>query len=242
MLSRLFVSYNPSSLRPDRPLVVIGDVHGCASLLSRALESAGDAQVICVGDYVDRGPQSADVLRLLQSRPDVICLGGNHEDMILKFLDNPLQHCARWLQFGGRTTLESFGVDTRAGENDPITLRDNLAATMGGPLIGWLRERPDQIVSGNVAVVHAGADPNRDIEAQDSHTLRWGHRKFHSCARKDGVWVAHGHTVVPEGVAKRGRIAVDTGAYATGRLTVARITTGAVKFEVIDDNRRVLQG
>tara|TARA_R110002051_G_scaffold146786_2_gene219576 strand:- start:56679 stop:57407 length:729 start_codon:yes stop_codon:yes gene_type:complete len=242
MLSRFFASFDPSSLRPDQPLVVIGDVHGCAPLLSRALERAGDAQVICVGDYVDRGPQSADVLHLLRSRPNVICIGGNHEDMMLNFLDNPLQHYARWLQYGGRTTMESFGVDARTGESDPVALRDMLVAAMGGSLIEWLNVRPDRFVSGNVAVVHAAADPDQEIEVQASHTLRWGHRRFHSRARKDGMWVVHGHTVVPEGVAQRGRISVDTGAYATGRLTVARITTGAVKFEVIDDSRCAPQG
>ena len=207
-------------------------------LLCRALEQAKGAQVVCVGDFVDRGPESAGVLRLLHECPEVLCLGGNHEDMLLRFLDDPNDRNARWFKHGGDTTLESFGIDWRKLKSNHATLRDELVSVMGKPLIDWLRALPDHFVSGNVAVVHAGADPNMAIELQDRHTLLWGHPQFSKQTRRDRVWVVHGHTVVEEGFVRRGRIAIDTGAYATGRLTFARIARSSVTFEVVDGTER----
>jgi len=227
-------SYRLTAISPERELVVIADIHGRMDLLCRALEQAKGAQVICVGDYVDRGPESAGVLRLLQECPEILCLGGNHEDMLLRFLDDPNDRNTRWFKHGGDTTLESFGIDGREFKADQVAVRDELASVMGKPLIDWLRALPDYFVSGNVAVVHAGADPNLAIELQDSRTLRWGHPQFSKQIRKDGVWVVHGHTIAGEGFVRRGRIAIDTGAYATGRLTFARISKSSVTFEVVD--------
>jgi len=240
MLSR-FLDLSPyrlATISPERELVVIGDIHGRMDLLCRALEQAKGAQVVCVGDYVDRGPESAGVLRLLQECPEVLCLHGNHEDMLLRFLDDPTDRNARWFKHGGDTTLESFGIDWHKLKANHAALRDELVGVMGKPLIDWLRALPDHFVSGNVAVVHAGADPNMAIELQDRHTLLWGHPQFPKRTRRDGVWVVHGHTIVGEGFVRRGRIAIDTGAYATGRLTFARIARSSVTFEVVDGAER----
>ena len=242
MLSRFFglSSYRLATISPERELVVIGDIHGRMDLLCRALEQAQGAQVVCVGDYVDRGPESAGVLRLLQECPEVLCLGGNHEDMLLRFLDNPNDHNAGWLKHGGDTTLESFGLDWRQFQANHAAMRDELVGAMGEALIEWLRALPNYFVSGNVAVVHAGADPNSPIELQDSRILRWGHSQFSKQIRKDGVWVVHGHTIVGKGFVRRGRVAVDTGAYATGRLTLAHINKSSVILEAVESTRDCL--
>jgi len=218
---------------PDTELAVIGDVHGRADLLSLALMRIEDAKIICVGDYIDRGPDSALVLEMLMQRPDVICLGGNHETMFLSFLDDPERHGQIWLRHGGTATLGSFGVeyDERI---DHTELRDEIANVMGASLIDWLRARPSLWQSGNVAVVHAAANPSQPIDKQIEEDLRWGHRNFTRRRRRDDVWVVHGHTLVPQPKMADGRIAIDTGAYATGRLCVARISAAQVTFEQVE--------
>ena len=221
---------------PAQTLAVIGDVHGRADLLRRALEQGRDAQIILVGDYTDRGEQSAEVLRLLHARSDLICLIGNHEDMLLRFLDDPTRNGKRWLRYGGRQTLASFGIVGVSETTAPEQLediRDELAKAMGPDLTEWLRALPSSWQSGNVVICHAGADPTMSIAGQEKQVLHWGHRDFESTLRMDGLWIVHGHTIVDAPVMKNGRINVDTGAYATGRLTTARISDQGVSFTTV---------
>jgi serine/threonine protein phosphatase 1 len=223
-------------IAPDTRFIALGDIHGRHDLLARFLDTRPEQQMICVGDYIDRGDNSAQVLRMLQMRPDIICLSGNHEEMMLGFLDAPAQHGSRWLRNGGLQTMASFGVYgvTEASRTEALTqARDKLAETMGDDLITWLRNRPTRWQSGNVAVVHAGADPATPIEDQTTRTLHWGHPDFERKQRQDGVWVVHGHTMVDAAHATQGRIAIDTGAYATGCLTAAVIDEDGVRFETI---------
>ena len=78
--------------------------------------------------------------------------------------------------------------------------------------------------------MHAGADPAVAIEDQTRGTLLWGHPEFHKTPRNDDTWVVHGHTIVDAPVAENGIISIDTGAYATGRLTVAHVSSDGVTF------------
>ncbi|NUH66506.1 metallophosphoesterase [Sulfitobacter sp. S0837] len=223
-------------IAPDAAFVALGDIHGRADLLARALDSMTDVQIVCVGDYVDRGDESAEALRMLQARPDVVCISGNHEEMMLNFLDHPQKHGPRWLRYGGLQTLASFDV---AGASEGTSgagldaLADKLKAAMGEELIQWLRSRPTLWRSGNVVVAHAGADPNVSIEEQTPETLHWGHAEFGKHPRQDGIWVLHGHTIVDTPIADQGRISIDTGAYATGRLTAAWVTDGQANFKTV---------
>lgn len=233
-------------LAPEQDLFVIGDIHGRADLLERLLEQL-DGQIpqegalIFVGDYVDRGEESALVLRRLQalSTPgatpfEVTCLMGNHERMMLDFLDNPARNGPRWNRYGGLQTMASFGlgyVSDTADENAWNDQRDQLREALGPDLEAWLKALGLSRTSGNVSVVHAGADPTLPIAAQSSQTLLWGHEDFDTTPRGDGQWVAHGHTIVDMPGERAGRIAVDTGAYATGRLTAALIgRNGTLNF------------
>lgn len=211
---------------PGAPFTAFGDIHGCLDLLTRGLEQS-DGQIVCVGDYVDRGPNSAGVLALLQTRPDIICLMGNHEDMLLSFLDDPLTHGPRWLTFGGALTLDSYGVSQKGTATQ---MRDALRMAMGPKTERWLRALPSYWQSGNVVVTHAGADPGQPIETQAPQVLRWGHPKFRTRRRNDGLWVLCGHVVVDTPQAKHGIIEIDTGAFRTGQLTLARIKAGGVEF------------
>lgn len=223
---------------PDTPFYVIGDIHGCIGLLDSLLNRIqGDHPVVCVGDYVDRGTHSAQVLRrvrkLESDEPNrFTCLLGNHERMLLGFLEDPVGNAA-WLRHGGLQTLDSFGV-ARVSEKSPdqnlTATRDSLARAMGDKLINWLGDRPLLFESGNVAVVHAAADPRVTMKNQSPRSLLWGHPAFRKRPRRDGVWVVHGHTIVDQPIMRNGVISIDTGAYATGQLSAAFVRNGAVEF------------
>lgn len=218
---------------PERPVYAIGDLHGRADLLARRLaELEEGVHLVTLGDYVDRGPDSAGVLRQLMGRPDTTCLMGNHEDMLLRFLDAPDANGPQWLRHGGWQTLASFGVaiPDPADPDGRARAAEGLAEAMGEEMLDWLRNLPLAHQSGNIAFVHAGADPTRAIEEQDPQVLLWGHRGFTQRSRRDGLWIVHGHTVVEQPRILPGRIPLDTGAYATGRLSVALFADGGVRF------------
>lgn len=230
-------------IEPDQPFVAIGDIHGCADLL-RELDRLIEAHcaswpVVFLGDYVDRGEQSREVLELLmsvspESTPSVTCLMGNHERMLLEFLNDPAANGPRWLRNGGLQTLASFGVALKGGDTkDPAVfkdLRNRLSDAMGEMAIAWLSTLPLKWRSGNVWAVHAGADPALPMTEQPEDVLLWGHSAFRYTPRSDGQWVVHGHTIVDAAQIQSGRIALDTGAYATGRLSAAGISADGVDF------------
>ena len=222
----------------EQDIAVIADVHGMDLALGAMLDllarEAPNARIIFVGDLIDRGEDSAQVLqRVFKLGETVEVLLGNHEDMLLKFLDDPARAGRQWLRCGGLQTLASFGVggvrDMSPGA-EMSAARDSLRAAMGPELEAWLVARPRIWSGGNVAVTHAGADPWRAIDAQPPQAFTWGHPAFRKRARSDGLWVVHGHDIVPEPVAADGIISIDTGAYASGGLTAAVLSNGAVRF------------
>ncbi len=226
-----------SVMQPEEEFIVIGDIHGgIAELdlqLKKILDSTDRPHIVCVGDYIDRGEHSAAVLARLMdlSAGDAVsltCLMGNHEQMCLRFIDDPERNAKRWLHFGGLQTLASFGIG--ASGVGGTMVRDDLVAAMGDETIAWMRSLPTYWMSGNVAVTHAGADPSLPIDYQPTRNLLWGHSDLARQPRADGVWVVHGHTIVDQPAIEDGRVAIDTGAYATGKLTAARISEKGVVF------------
>ena len=231
-------------LRPELPFFAVGDLHGCDSLFQKLLSTLenlahSEARLVLVGDYVDRGDDSAEVLRRLfrmqanAGEGMMICLKGNHDQMLLDFLDDPQGTGPRWLRYGGLQTLASYGlqgVPQTAPETRWIETRDRLREAVGADIEHWLRALPTRWQTGNVMVCHAGADPRRPPEEQSDRSLLWGHPEFESTPRNDGTWVVHGHTITDHPRPESGRIPVDTGAYATGRLTAALVETGKVQF------------
>ncbi|WP_170761172.1 metallophosphoesterase family protein [Ruegeria lacuscaerulensis] len=227
MLSSLFQRFGWraafSTPTPESPICVIGDVHGCIVQLEKLLPKIPqDHRVVLVGDYIDRGEYSADVLRLISEHTEFTCLKGNHEDMLLQFLEDPEKHGRRWLHYGGMQTLASFGlrgIRPEMNRDELQECRDRLQEVMGDALNRWLKSLRTHELSGNVLVAHAGADPIIAPGLQSDKALIWGHPGFQTVDRRDGIWVVHGHTIVTETTARRGRIAIDTGAYATGLLS-----------------------
>lgn len=232
-------------LVPETPFYAIGDVHGCDALLGRLLNRLAEAahpeaRLVCLGDYVDRGEQSAQVLRRLHrlsadATGRMICLKGNHEQMMLDFLDQPEDFGPRWLRHGGLQTMASFDLPfVRQGATSAewVESRDRLRERLGPELESWLRELPLWWATGNIFVVHAAADPMLPITGQAPQTMLWGHPDFERVPRQDEIWVVHGHTIVKEAAPVQGRIPVDTGAYATGRLSAVLVESG--KLTVIE--------
>ncbi|KAA9009316.1 metallophosphoesterase [Histidinibacterium aquaticum] len=220
---------------PEGRLQVVGDIHGRTDLLDSLLARLDlEAPLVFVGDYVDRGPDSAGVLRRLREldrRGTVTCLTGNHEDMMLAALDDP-EAARLWLRNGGLETLASFGLGAGVlggGTEGRTKMARELREALG-ETEAWLRERPLWHRSGNVVVAHAGLDPKTSPEAQVDSDLLWGHPDFGRRHRVDGLWVVHGHVIVDGAHSVPGRVAVDTGAYATDRLTAAVIERGEVHF------------
>ncbi len=222
--------------RPDRPFVAVGDVHGRPDLLAPVLDRAATdgLPVVLVGDYIDHGPDSAGVLRLLQDRAgrmDLTCLRGNHEDLLLRHLRRPRKTGRTWLRYGGRATLDSFGI-TDLPEDvalaDLVRTRDALLAAMGDSM-NWLLSLPYWWQSGNVAVLHAGADPALPLADQVPKAMAWGHPDFGVAPRRDGVWCVHGHSIVPQLTIRDGVVSIDTGAWKTGNLTAVIIGDGRVR-------------
>lgn len=225
-------------LAPEEAFFAIGDVHGCLRPLGNLLleidKRDSAPKIVCLGDMIDRGEHSAGVLQLLfamsrEMGDRFVCLRGNHEEMMLRYLEDPERQESRWLGHGGLQTLASFGV-SRSGKRDPEGLRDRLLYAMGDDMLEWLQGLPSRWQTGNVTTVHAAADPALPMDFQSTQVLTWGHPDFFRVNRDDGIWVVHGHTITEDAKAEDGRISVDTGAYLSGRLTAAHVYPGGVDF------------
>lgn len=233
-------------LAPDETVYAIGDIHGRDDLLAVLLERIADdrdasgeaGRLVFLGDYVDRGEASRDVLdRLIDVAADdpgpaPIFLMGNHEEMLLDFLLDPSRG-RRWLRYGGLETLASYGLGQAAMQAGAAGALDEVAAALAerlGEHRDFLRGLESLYSAGNVLFVHAGADPAVSARAQPLDVLLWGIESFGQTPRRDGLWVVHGHTIVSAPAMREGVISVDTGACYTGTLTAARIGPGGCRF------------
>jgi serine/threonine protein phosphatase 1 len=224
--------------KPKEDVAVIGDIHGRADLLTlmlqKIIDEAPGSKCIFVGDYVDRGANSKAALEILRAlAPTSQCLMGNHEAMLLDFLDNPAELGTRWLRNGGAETLASYEIfiEPDADAHALTTASKSLRNALSDGTEDWIRALPKWWLSGNLLVTHAGPDPKLPIADQEERNFLWGHARFLRDDRADGLWVAHGHWIQDKPTAEKGRISVDTGAYFTGQLTASIIKTdGSVSF------------
>ena len=217
----------------------IGDVHGHLDLLEALLAkidddstSFRDATVIKVllGDYIDRGPASNGVIdRLIaeNARTDqqVVALMGNHERALLDFIEDP-PYGANWMQFGGRSTLASYGLRPPAmalGPRPWADLRDALLTAMPPQHLAFIRNLSLYYQLGDIIFVHAGIRPGIPIAAQSPDDLLWIRDEFLNAWHPEDQLIVHGHTPAPEVRIGPGRLGIDTGAFATGILTAVRL-------------------
>jgi serine/threonine protein phosphatase 1 len=235
----LFRRTNQSS-KPALPdgvrIYAIGDIHGRSDLLNQIFKVI-DADLtnsppqqafeVYLGDYVDRGPDSSGVLDLLIARSRVrqtVCLKGNHEAFMLDVLREP-KKIGDWRQYGGLTTMMSYGLrpSMNPSAEEQVELVDALKAALPPEHVPFLQSLRSSFTCGDYYFVHAGVKPGVPLEAQRDEDLLWIREEFLSCEDHFGRYVVHGHTPVPVPDIRANRINIDTGAYATGNLTLLSV-------------------
>ncbi len=229
-------SLGPGWLPPGLRIYAIGDPHGCVErlgdlheritddLLDRPVESA---LLVHVGDYVDRGPDSAGILAILQEEPlpgvQTINLVGNHEQMMLAALDPraSAEVVGFWLENGGGATLESYGADPRDRRSWDAVPQGDLA---------FLRSLRPSFAIGGYFFTHAGVRPDVPLDRQDAMDLAWIREPFLSWRGRLSAVVVHGHTPTEGPEVLPHRIGIDTGAVYGGALTCAVLEGERVGF------------
>lgn len=223
---------------PHPVVYAVGDVHGCLRELTEAESRIADDPVpadkakliVHLGDYVDRGPDSAGVLDYL-SRPsphgiERVCLCGNHDDLMTAYVRNPAAH-GSWLGLGGHATLKSYGITSAQGRmRRPDALREALREAIPAHHLAFIDGLPVSLELGDVLFVHAGVHPARPLEDQTDHDMMWIREPFLSTGPGFPVTVVHGHTPAVDITTGPGRIGIDTAACVTGRLSVLRVDAG----------------
>ena len=238
MLKRLFSPRRESdaapAVPPGRRVYAVGDIHGRSDLLDAALHriadddgarEAAETTLIFLGDLVDRGPDSAGVverlLRLAHTDVDTRFLLGNHEEVFLLALSGDPRAVRLFCRIGGRETLLSYGL--RPAEYEALNyeeVAERLTALVPPAHREFLAAFEQLIELGDYAFVHAGVRPGVPFSEQSAEDLRWIREPFLDHRGTLEKVVIHGHTIRSEVEFRRHRIGIDTGGYATGRLSV----------------------
>src|SRR5882724_774331 len=214
-------------------IYAISDVHGCADLLQqmftvidRDLTTIGSKRAIHVflGDYIDRGPESCRTVDLLIKRAqkhESIFLKGNHEAFLFNVLKDPTQ-LQDWKKYGGLQTLTSYGMRPSLNPDpaEQAELINQLAVTIPRHQRTFFNGLRLRFVCGDFFFVHAGVRPGVPLANQKEEDLLWIREEFLSSEERFGKYIVHGHTPVREPDIRPNRINIDTGAYATGNLTL----------------------
>jgi serine/threonine protein phosphatase 1 len=211
----------------------VGDVHGRLDLLDDALaqieadiDGRRQAQniIVFLGDLIDRGPASADVVERLRtySRDGVrtVFLIGNHEEVLLRLVRGESRFLRDWLSFGGAQCAASYGVSSTAlkrmtDDQAVAHLRQKIPEAHRKFLQGFV----DTFRIGSYLFVHAGVRPGVPLSEQTQSDLRWIRGPFLENEDDHGFIVVHGHTIASEVDVRGNRVGIDTGAYRTGVLT-----------------------
>jgi serine/threonine protein phosphatase 1 len=231
-----------ASTPAETRIYAVGDVHGRSDLLRETIDHIDDdvrrrpiahAVEIYLGDYVDRGPDSKSVLDLLATRlvrNNAVCLRGNHEELMERFLGNP-QTLPGWLTVGGMQTLASYGVDPCldiADSSNEVHRRFRRVFPRAHDL--FLKCLRPWICCGDYLFVHAGIRPAVPFEQQAFADLLWIRDDFLRSPLDHGKFIVHGHTPVPHPEVHTNRLNIDTGAWRTGRLTCAVLENASIQF------------
>jgi serine/threonine protein phosphatase 1 len=223
-------------------IYAIGDVHGRCDL-AQAMEARllddldrhgpSEAVFLYLGDLIDRGPKSAHLLDHVLARPPAgirrVILRGNHEDMFLSFLERPDANSA-WLDHGGDATLASYGVyltatDVRRVGRGYVT--QMMTACIPDNHISALREAPRGAVAGDWVFTHAGLEPELPRTRQSAAGVSWGIAGDLTERDDDAGRVVFGHFAGDRVRRRQDTFCIDTGAYATGRLSALRVVPSA---------------
>jgi serine/threonine protein phosphatase 1 len=227
---------------PGMRIYAIGDVHGCDDKLAQlhariaadlAARPAPGHRIIHIGDYGDRGPNSAGVVARLigmAGDPRVVCLRGNHDQLWLDFLADPDFAGQMFLKFGGKETLRSYGVHNRA--RNYMQLAHLFEMALPAEHLAFLRGLATHVRFGDYFFAHAGVRPGVPLEQQAPQDLIWIRDEFLSDTRDLGAVVVHGHTVTASMAPEifPNRIAIDTGAVFGGPLTCVVLEARDIRF------------
>lgn len=242
-LSKIFGSFTaqPSPHGPDGyRAYAVGDVHGRLDLLDQLLAKVeadikgrrhAQNMIVFLGDLIDRGPQSAQVIERLRTwKPHdatTIFLCGNHEEVLLRVLAGEPTILADWLKFGGVECLASYGLSaTGLGEQGELAALAAVKAAIPADHQTFLASFADTFRFGDYLFVHAGIRPGLDVSAQEQKDLRWIRHPFLDDVTDHGFVVVHGHTISEAVQERANRIGIDTGAYRSGILTAMAIEGG----------------
>jgi serine/threonine protein phosphatase 1 len=232
-----------SALRYPKPrlpdgvrIYAISDIHGCAHQLGQML-GVIDADIahskpyraieVFLGDYIDRGPDSRSTLDLLIKRArrgNTVFLKGNHEAFLADVFRDP-SRIADWAQVGGLQTLMSYGLSPSPNpdEEEQRVLVRELAEAMPPQHLEFLKRLRLTFTCGDFLFVHAGIRPGIPLSEQREADLLWIREEFLHSQRNFGKYIVHGHTPVRSAEVLANRANIDTGAYATGNLTLLSI-------------------
>ncbi len=239
MLKRLFSKkeskrpLDDASIPDGRRVYAIGDIHGRNDLLNILIEKImaddgkrGEArsEIIFLGDLVDRGPDSADVIetamKLKHDLKDVRFLMGNHEEVYLSATTGEEKAVRFFNRIGGRETILSYEITMKEYVDlDMPALAKRLPDLFPAEHIAFIKDFEDQIIIGDYAFVHAGIRPGVPLSEQKPKDLRWIREEFLSARRAHEKVIIYGHTINDDVVEKDNRIGIDTGAYYSDKLT-----------------------
>ena len=231
----------PAALPPGRRIYAIGDIHGCARQLAHlhdmiaedfAARPVASALLLHIGDYVDRGADTAGVIALLAdgcpiAGMEMVNLMGNHESTMLEALSGERAAGTDWLFAGGKAALESYGID-------PGGPRDRWAELIPQAHQAFLRDLVMMHREGGYAFIHAGVRPGIALEDQARDDLLRSRQPFLYSEADFGAVVVHGHTPVKAAVVRHNRIAIDTGAVFGGKLTCVVLEGDTLGFLTAD--------
>lgn len=217
----------------DQRWYAIGDIHGCYAELNRLIKAIDDddtqrgptdTRLLFVGDYVDRGPGSREVIELMMrldiGHERVIFLMGNHEETLLSAANGNRRAAALFHKMGGRETLLSYGVSAQDYDSaDTAEIIDMIRSAIPPDHLRWMRDLRLSYEVGDYLFVHAGIRPGVPLHSQLSSDLRWIRNEFLESSEDHGMMIVHGHSVTDQVDERPNRIGIDTGAYASGRLS-----------------------
>lgn len=233
-------------------IYAVGDIHGRVDLLKQAFSLIDEdihatqpeqAVQVLLGDYVDRGAHSRETINLLIERrrdSDLVLLRGNHEAMLQHILDGP-DDIPNLRSFGLLATIRSYGISASLNPDrtEERKLVEKLRQVFPREHREFLNSLQPCYEAGDYFFVHAGVRPQIALDRQDENDLMWIREEFLDFAGDFGKYVVHGHTPVPKLDVRRNRMNVDTGAYATNKLTIVRFHESAVAYATATNTRAV---
>lgn len=221
----------PPKIADGTRLYAVGDIHGRLDLLceidGRIRDDAAAAQaarntVVYLGDYIDRGDHSREVIDWLIDHPprgfERVLLLGNHEDSLMQFLTD-VQIGPAWLAYGGAATLHSYGIKPPTTDRDFVRVQGGLRDKLPPRHLSFMRDLALCHVEGDYFFVHAGIRPGVPLDAQRQEDMLWIRDEFLFSREDFGKIVVHGHTITESPEVRPNRIGIDTGAFASGTLT-----------------------